>query len=64
MDKETANDPGSWSVLSGTIAEQRVRQQALVGRPRKQGYDTLEVKKATLLADGKTVFLEISGCSR
>jgi glucose/arabinose dehydrogenase len=29
--------------------------------PEKQGYDTLEVKSAKLLADGKSVFLEIPG---
>jgi hypothetical protein len=32
--------------------------------PEKQGFDTLEVKSARLLADGKTVFLEIPSIQR
>jgi hypothetical protein len=29
--------------------------------PDQQGFDTLEVKSARVLADGKTVFVEIAG---
>jgi hypothetical protein len=63
LDKETASDPGSWSVLQWNYhwSSEYGSKHWSVLNPDKQGYDTLEVKKATLLADGKTVFLEIPG---
>jgi hypothetical protein len=61
LDPEVANDPESYSVLRWNYkwsAEYGSRQWSLTD-PSKQGYDTLVVKSAKLLADGKSVFLEI-----
>ena len=61
LDPETANDPGSYSVLRWNYkwsGEYGSRQWSLTD-PSKQGYDTLEVKSAKLLPDGKSVFVEV-----
>jgi len=61
LDKQTASDAGSYSILQWNYhwtAEYGSRQWS-VNDPSRQGYDTLEVKSATLLPDGKSVFLEV-----
>jgi hypothetical protein len=61
LDAELANDVGSWSVLTWNYrwhAEYGSKFYS-VKDPNKQGVDTLEVKKATLQPDGKTVVLEV-----
>jgi hypothetical protein len=61
LDPATANDPGNYAVLRWTYSwtgEYPSRHFSVID-PKKQGYDTVEVKSAKLLADRKTVFLEI-----
>ena len=61
LDPETAGDPGSYSVLRWNYrwaAEYGSRQWSLTD-PAKQGYDTMVVKSAKVLPDGKSVFLEV-----
>ena len=61
LDPEVANDPDSYGVLRWNYkwsAEYGSRQWSLTD-PGKQGYDTMVVKSAKLLPDGKTVFLEV-----
>jgi hypothetical protein len=63
LDRQTAADADSWSVLQWNYrwsAEYGSKQWSAVD-PNKQGFDTLEVKRATLLPDGRTVFLEVPG---
>jgi hypothetical protein len=62
LDKGTAEDLGSWGVLRWNYrwtAEYGSRQWSATN-PQQQGYDTLEVKSAKLLDDGKSVFLEVA----
>jgi glucose/arabinose dehydrogenase len=59
--RDVAEDVGSWSILRWNYhwtAEYGSRQWSVTD-PSKQGYDTLEVKSAKLLPDGKSVFLEV-----
>ena len=61
LDKETAADTGSYSILQWNYrwaAEYGSRQWS-ANDPTRQGYDALEVKSARLLPDGKSVFLEV-----
>jgi hypothetical protein len=61
LDPGLANDPDSYSVLRWNYrwsGEYGSRQWSLTD-PSKQGYDTLKVKSAKLLEDGKTVILEV-----
>ena len=61
LDSEVANDPDSYSILRWNYrwsSEYGSRQWSLTD-PSKQGYDTLKVKSAKLLSDGKSVFLEV-----
>ena len=61
LDPELARDAGSYSILRWNYrwsSEYGSRQWSLTD-PSKQGYDTLEVKSAKLLPDGKSVFLEV-----
>ena len=62
LDAETANDADSYSLLRWNYkwtGEYGSRQWSLTD-PSKQGYDTLEVKSAKLLPDGKSVFIEVT----
>lgn len=61
LDKKTAADPDSWGVLQWNYkwASAYGSRFYSVRNPPKQGYDQVEVKSATLLKDGHTVFLEI-----
>ena len=59
--RDVAEDVGSWSILRWNYhwtAEYGSRQWSVTD-PSKQGYDTMEVKSAKLLPDGKSVFLEV-----
>ncbi len=61
LDAKSAANPDNWSVLQWNYrwtANYGSRHWS-VNNPEKQGYDTLDVKSATLLPDGKTVFLQI-----
>ena len=61
LDPELANDAESYSILRWNYrwsGEYGSRQWSL-SDPSKQGYDTLKVKSAKLLEDGKSVILEI-----
>ena len=61
LDKATAEDAGSYGILRWNYhwtAEYGSRQWSL-NDPSKQGYDTLTVKSARLLPDGKSVFIEL-----
>ncbi|HEV8379488.1 MAG TPA: DUF6797 domain-containing protein, partial [Tepidisphaeraceae bacterium] len=61
LDAKSATNPDNWSVLQWNYrwTANYGSRHWTVSNPNKQGYDTLEVKKATLLPDGKSVFLEI-----
>lgn len=61
LDPKTAADPDSYSILQWNYhwTAGYGSAQWSIENPKKQGYDTVEVKSAKLLADGKTVFLEI-----
>jgi hypothetical protein len=63
LDEETAADAGSWSVIQWNYrwGSEYGSKHWSAKDPQKQGYDTLEVKRATLLPDGKSVFLEVDG---
>lgn len=63
LDRDTASDAGSWSILQWNYhwTSEYGSKHWSVLNPDKQGYDTVEIKKATLLPDGKTVFLEVPG---
>ena len=62
LDRKTAEDPDSWSVLQWNYrwSANYGSPHLSVRNPPKQGYDTLTVKSAKVLPDGKTVFLEIA----
>ena len=62
LDKETAEDVGSYGVEQWNYryAAQYGSKDWSVANPQKEGHDTLDVRSAKLLADGRTVFLEIS----
>ena len=61
LDKKTAADAESWSVLQWNYKWAAAYGSRFwsVRDPQKQGYDQVDVKSATLLKDGRTVFLEI-----
>ena len=61
LDPETAADPDSYGLLQWNYrwtADYGSRNWS-VRKPDAQGMDTLEVKSAKLLPDGKSVFLEV-----
>ncbi|QOV87649.1 DUF6797 domain-containing protein [Humisphaera borealis] len=63
LDPETANDAGSYSILQWNYrwsAEYGSKHWS-VKNPDAQGYDTVDVKSAKLLPDGRSVFLTIDG---
>jgi glucose/arabinose dehydrogenase/type 1 glutamine amidotransferase len=61
LDAKTAADPENWSVLQWNYRWSAAygSKHWSVEEPKKQGYDDVAVKSATLLKDGKTVFLEM-----
>jgi len=61
IDKETAEDPGSYGIQQWNYryAAEYGSKDWSVANPTKEGHDTLEVRSAKLLADGRAVFLEI-----
>jgi hypothetical protein len=65
LDPRTAADPANYAVelwnyrYSGNYGSPELS----VKNPGKPGHDRLEVKSATLSADGKTIFLVIDGMS-
>jgi hypothetical protein len=63
LEKETAEDVGSYGVEQWNYryAAQYGSKDWSVANPQKEGHDTLDVRSAKLLADGRTVFLEIPG---
>ena len=63
LDKETAEDVGSYGVEQWNYryAAQYGSKDWSVAHPDREGHDPVEVRSAKLLADGKTVFLEIPG---
>ncbi len=63
LDAETANDPDSYSILQWNYrwSSEYGSKHWSVKNPDAQGYDTVEVKSAKLLPDGKSVFLAIDG---
>jgi hypothetical protein len=61
LDRETAEDAGSYGVEQWNYryAAQYGSKDWSVAHPDQEGRDTVEVRSAKLLADGRTVFLEI-----
>jgi type 1 glutamine amidotransferase len=61
LDRETAEDADSYGILQWNYkwSANYGSPHFSARNPAKQGYDTVEVKSARLLPDGKTVFLEI-----
>jgi hypothetical protein len=62
LDKETAEDPGSYDLQQWNYryAAQYGSKDWSVANPDKEGHDTLAVKTAHLAQDGRTVFVEVS----
>jgi hypothetical protein len=63
LDPAAAEDAGSYAVAHWNYryAKQYGSKDFLPSDPEKEGRETLEVRSAKLLPDGKGVFLEISG---
>jgi hypothetical protein len=63
LDRAAAEDPGSYAISQWNYryASQYGSKDWSVANPDKEGHDTVEIKSARLLPDGKTVFLEIPG---
>jgi hypothetical protein len=61
LDETSAADPESYSILQWNYkwASSYGSRHWSAQDPKKQGYDTLTVKSARLLADRKSVFLEV-----
>jgi type 1 glutamine amidotransferase len=61
LEKETAEDVGSYDVEQWNYryAAQYGSKDWSVANPNREGHDTLDVRSAKLLADGRTVYLEI-----
>ncbi|PYM11108.1 MAG: hypothetical protein DME18_14820 [Verrucomicrobia bacterium] len=61
LDRETAEDVGSYGVEQWNYryAAQYGSKDWSVAHPDKEGHDPVAVRSAKLLADGRTVFLEI-----
>ena len=61
LDPEVANDPGSYGIEQWNYrwTSEYGSDEYSVKNPNSKGHDTVEVKSAKLLPDGKTVFLEI-----
>lgn len=63
--RSAAEDPGSYAVQQWNYryAAQYGSKDWSVANPKKEGRDSVEVKSARLLADGRTVFLEMPSLS-
>jgi hypothetical protein len=63
LDKAAANDPGSYALTQWNYryTAQYGSKDYSVTDPNKEGRDTLEVRAASLLPDGQSVFLDIPG---
>jgi hypothetical protein len=63
LDRETAADAGSYAVSHWNYlyAQQYGSKDYSPSKPEQGGHDSLEVRSAKLLPDGKSVFLEIPG---
>ena len=61
LDKDTAEDVGSYGLEQWNYryAAQYGSKDWSVANPQQEGHDTLDVRSAKLLVDGRTVFLEI-----
>lgn len=61
LDKQTAEDVGSYGIKQWNYryAAQYGSKDWSVADPSKEGHDQVDVRSARLLADGRTVFLEI-----
>ena len=61
LDKQTAEDAGSYGIEQWNYryAAQYGSKDWSVANPDKEGHDQVQVHSARLLADGRTVFLEI-----
>lgn len=63
LERSAAEDPGSYALHQWNYryAAQYGSKDWSVADPTKEGRDEVEVKSARLLADGKTIFLEVPG---
>jgi hypothetical protein len=63
LEPETAADPGSYGVEQWNYryAAQYGSKDWSVAQPDKEGHDTVEVRSAQLLPNGRTVILELPG---
>ena len=63
IDRDTANDPDNWSAEQWNYrwAKEYGSKDWSVKDPAVQGRDAVTIKSAKLLADGRSVFLEIPG---
>ena len=61
LERQTAEDPGSYGIeqWNYVYSQNYGSKEYSVRRPKEIGHDSVEVTKATLLADQRTVFLEI-----
>jgi hypothetical protein len=66
LDKELAEDLESWAVEQWNYrwTSKYGSKEYSVKEPEKQGHDPVKVRSATLLRDGKSVFLEIDGLQK
>ena len=66
LDKELAEDLESWAVEQWNYrwTSKYGSKEYSVKEPEKQGHDPVKVKSATVLRDGKSVFLEIDGLQK
>jgi hypothetical protein len=63
LDKETAEDMGSYAVEQWNYryAAEYGSKDWSDAQPDREGHDMLDVRSAKLLADGRTVFVEVPG---
>jgi hypothetical protein len=63
LERKTAEDTGSYGLSQWNYryAPQYGSDDWSAADPSRKGHDPVEVKSAHLLADGRTVFLEIAG---
>ncbi|MEO5804390.1 MAG: hypothetical protein ABIR24_12760 [Verrucomicrobiota bacterium] len=61
LEKETAEDPGSYGIEQWNYrySKEYGSKEYSVHSPEEVGHDPMDVESAKLLADGRTVFLEI-----
>jgi hypothetical protein len=63
LDRSTAEDAGSYAVAHWNYrySAKYGSKDYLPSDPEKEGHETLDVRSAKLLPDGRSVFLEIPG---